>query len=1537
MAIASTPRAWLMAALCAVLGACGGGQQHGQAPDGKRAVSGVVMKGAVQGATVKFYEASDGGTANPDALVGVVSTDASGAFAASLPNSSVHLIAQTFDGSFVDEADPAATGRRRIALPASPTVGFEAVLPPGASTLAITPYSHAMLIKARLQAAGTNFANVFDAVRAQATTAFGFDPITMVPADPLNPTTSDPLPAVHYALLIGAAAQSINAIATTAGHLPDFTDVMLFVNDLGDDGNFDLVQLDEQLRRFRNNNFDAYRGLGALPVVDEALLSLPADLGGAGAVLPYLTNTGELRLFDPADPANPVLVESGLPTATFDWRTVMRASVSASVASNIEPARLVYIDASGVLKKVNLEPGQSRVPVQVSNITDACRINGIAEDFANPDNSIVRIDTAGADGICENGGGDDFTTAQAWLVPLGTGQAGGGVDIGLGHCCGVTGIGDASGNLTGVLVAEDDGSGSTFVVQRRNVASLATPAFSASFDIAGTGPTYGALARGFGDQHIYIRGRPTGDSTYKVVRFNVASNTLTEVHDFGVTDASAFQDSFDHNTFDATNAYFTSADGSALLAVAHAATGPGSATTLSAASPGDKIVHVEHAGDRLVFEVDTSDGISGGILSVLKAGGGQVQLAADDAVPTFYALRGANGSRVFIDRIAGSASPAYTAFAVNADGTSVSSDITDAQWAGETFQTTCDFNLSCEDAIAASALFLRRQASTSTAQIELANPTTGAPTGTYLGSISGVFEGAAVFALGFGPQAQFTAFALSEQTNLYLGDATQAGATPPSTALLAVATASGGDHRWLLFGDGGTDGGASTQDSDGDGLTDAEEAALGTNPSNPDTDGDGLSDFDELDNDGDPTTYTPGVDTDPTNPDTDGDGVGDGLEVRVGSSASDAANPNPVIYANAACGAGCDGTSFATGWPTQTAVLADIDAKGGGGISGADTLYVLYAPGTYASLALTDTPRKFVALAGSLGDGVFQANYPPTTTFDAAGSGPALRLSNVQPITIEGIAFTGGNNPQGGGVMLDVMSTPVQLTLRGAYIHNNFAEQGGGIALLAEATTSDDYLEIENSVIEGNFANSATLAAGGGIYMTEGSLTLRDTKVSGNQANGSNAPALGGGLHVAAGVSIGGILIERSEFAANSAGDGATLRGGGGGIYLENADFQMEDSRVLRNQTNGAVGPTSGGAGLYAGAGSRPVLVTSVFADNHALNGPGGGINAIDVDDLSLQYSQFLSNSSTRPGGGLHVHVPAAGLADIFNNLFVGNAASDADADGGAIEVENQLGGTLAVDSNTIAYNQLTTNTAATPPTGGGISVLSANPADSFRNNIVWFNDDADTATAQAGDNLFFDSAVAWSGNNVNETGFAGNGGATNPAQDPQFVGGFYLAQSANPSVDGGDDTFANVFTTSFAGPFTTDPAGTTDAGTVDIGYHHILGAPAEGPAAGADAFANPFTAGCPSANVNITLSSADGPMGAGHLVVVDNLTGGGGGETLSALTALDPLQSGTSVLAVDQGDGLYRVALSGSSAATYSFDVYVDGVGPLATSFSCN
>ena len=81
-------------------------------------------------------------------------------------------------------------------------------------------------------------------------------------------------------------------------------------------------------------------------------------------------------------------------------------------------------------------------------------------------------------------------------------------------------------------------------------------------------------------------------------------------------------------------------------------------------------------------------------------------------------------------------------------------------------------------------------------------------------------------------------------------------------------------------------------DDDADGLTNSQEATLGTNPTNPDTDGDGINDGDEVTNGSDPLNPCDPDDSSPDcNIDTDGDGV---LDVR---EAIDGTNPNdPCSY-----------------------------------------------------------------------------------------------------------------------------------------------------------------------------------------------------------------------------------------------------------------------------------------------------------------------------------------------------------------------------------------------------------------------------------------------------------------------------------------------------------------------------------------------------------------------------------------------------------------------------------------------------------------
>ena len=116
--------------------------------------------------------------------------------------------------------------------------------------------------------------------------------------------------------------------------------------------------------------------------------------------------------------------------------------------------------------------------------------------------------------------------------------------------------------------------------------------------------------------------------------------------------------------------------------------------------------------------------------------------------------------------------------------------------------------------------------------------------------------------------------------------------------------------------------GAGTGDFDGDTLTDAEELALGLDPTNADTDGDGLEDGAEVNTHGtnpkradtDEDGLTDGEEintyfTDPLDPDSDDDFISDGAEIANNSDPNDANSPSGTASSGALC---LDGVSFVT-------------------------------------------------------------------------------------------------------------------------------------------------------------------------------------------------------------------------------------------------------------------------------------------------------------------------------------------------------------------------------------------------------------------------------------------------------------------------------------------------------------------------------------------------------------------------------------------------------------------------------------------------
>ena len=125
---------------------------------------------------------------------------------------------------------------------------------------------------------------------------------------------------------------------------------------------------------------------------------------------------------------------------------------------------------------------------------------------------------------------------------------------------------------------------------------------------------------------------------------------------------------------------------------------------------------------------------------------------------------------------------------------------------------------------------------------------------------------------------------------------------------LAALTACGDTDK-----SGDDSGPEASADSDGDGLTDAEEASLGTDPNAADSDGDGLDDLTEVN-----------AGLDPLDTDTDDDEVDDATELNAGSDGLSCSSVPDGYWPNCLALAQADGVS-GEGW-AQGNVLNDWQA-----------------------------------------------------------------------------------------------------------------------------------------------------------------------------------------------------------------------------------------------------------------------------------------------------------------------------------------------------------------------------------------------------------------------------------------------------------------------------------------------------------------------------------------------------------------------------------------------------------------------------------
>ncbi|HNT25275.1 MAG TPA: hypothetical protein PKM21_12960, partial [Anaerolineales bacterium] len=421
------------------------------------------------------------------------------------------------------------------------------------------------------------------------------------------------------------------------------------------------------------------------------------------------------------------------------------------------------------------------------------------------------------------------------------------------------------------------------------------------------------------------------------------------------------------------------------------------------------------------------------------------------------------------------------------------------------------------------------------------------------------------------------------------------------------------------------------------------------------------------------------------------------------------------------------------------------------------------------------------------------------TTIDGSAADRVLYIYENLNITLQNLVITNGSSAGNGagifvrwntqlrGTNLDITdnTSPVLgggLRLWGATavfteteIYNNTAAAGAGVYAefyngYAPSLDLRSYADVSNNTASGN---------GGGVYMSQGSISITDnsdiynnTALDGGGAYlitttltlagatseimYNDASGNGGGLY-ALGSTIN--LDDQAELFINTAGTDGT--GSGGGAYLDDSDLWGDQAYIYYNQAyeyGGGVYATNSSLldmdlGTYACAGPR----CSQLSYNTATTGYGGGAYALDDSEIDLRQI-FVENNQANLGGGLYASQSPLYL---YNTLLARNNATGSAGDGLRLYTDGDLSGM----HNTFAHND-----SGGAATGRAIDLFSATV--DLQNSVIWghassLNDAAQTVTC---------SDI--------QGGYAGSG---NINADPLFIdpsaANFHL-QHTSPAID---------------------------------------------------------------------------------------------------------------------------------------------------------
>jgi len=316
--------------------------------------------------------------------------------------------------------------------------------------------------------------------------------------------------------------------------------------------------------------------------------------------------------------------------------------------------------------------------------------------------------------------------------------------------------------------------------------------------------------------------------------------------------------------------------------------------------------------------------------------------------------------------------------------------------------------------------------------------------------------------------------------------------------------------------------------------------------------------------------------------------------------------PGDVLYL------GRPGTMFTVG-NGVTLILEDVTLRG------------MDTPNTNA-LVVVGNRGTLEMRAGS----VIEGNN--NTSLLMASQGGGVRVNAGGRFVMVDGEISGNDAPMGSGVLVGgTVTNPSTFTMRGGAIFDNFATQGGGVAIESGGTFA-----MEGGEIAFNFAQ-----IGGGVF-NAGTFTMQnDVEIFENFSLSA-----GGGVFNAGAFTMGsGALVRNITFSQG---------GAGGGVFNEGA-FNLEGGEISGNFAENPAGGQGNGGGVANWDGGTFTMRGGEIFDNGAQTFGGGVIN-VGSGAFNMYAGEILRNMALSHGGGVNNN--AGGTFTMRGGEITGNIAA---------------------------------------------------------------------------------------------------------------------------------------------------------------------------------------------------------------------------------------------------------------------------------------